>query len=259
MAARMLIIGIWTEAWDDGVFEWKPLTLKMRIFPADSITVEPLLSELVEAGVVCVFERDGKRLGAIRNFCKFQRPKKPNSSGNIPDHIKQYVALEARSSEPVPNQYGTSSEIGPQMEDGGCNRREIDKSISKNITPPEPSPVEVLSECLSEQTARDVVEHRKKLRKPMTARAARELAKSFLSYGNAEAAASAMIANGWQGFNPAWMDSSRNRTGPPQSQNGKTGGWAMLSMKLKELENEAEDRSTNAPILELSDYGRPVS
>ena len=138
------------------------------------------------------------------------------------------------------------------------SQSQLDTNVS-NIITPEPSPFEVLSECLSEQTARDVVEHRKKLRKPMTARAARELAKSFLSYGNAEAAASAMIANGWQGFNPAWMDSARNRTGPPQSQNGKTGGWAMLSMKLKELENEAEDRSTNAPILELSDYGRPVS
>ena len=28
--ARMLIMGLWCEAWDDGVFEIKPLTIKAR-------------------------------------------------------------------------------------------------------------------------------------------------------------------------------------------------------------------------------------
>lgn len=137
------------------------------------------------------------------------------------------------------------------------SQSQLDTIVSNNTR--DPSPLEVLSECLTEQTAKDVIEHRKKLRKPMTARAARELAKSFISYGNAEVAAAAMIERGWTGFKPEWMETTRNRTGPPSYQNGKTGGWAMLSMKLKELENETEDCSNNAPVLELSDYGRAVS
>ena len=50
MAARMLLIGIWTEAYDDGVFEWKPLTLKMKIFPGDSVDINAVLSELGGSG-----------------------------------------------------------------------------------------------------------------------------------------------------------------------------------------------------------------
>jgi uncharacterized protein YdaU (DUF1376 family) len=117
----------------------------------------------------------------------------------------------------------------------------LDTNVS-NISA-DPSPLDVLSECLSEQTARDVIEHRKKLRKPMTARAARELAKSFLAYGNPEAAAAAMIANGWQGFHPTWIENQTNRTGPPKAHNGKTGGFTLLKQAI--LENERAKSTQN--------------
>ncbi|WP_156410365.1 hypothetical protein [Bosea sp. Root381] len=109
--ARLLIIGIWTEAWDDGVFEWKPLTLKARIFPVDAVNVADLLAELAGLGFVQQFDA-GKPYGAIRNFQKYQRPKKPNSSGALPDSLREYVGS-------VPNQSGTDGENPPQMEDGG--------------------------------------------------------------------------------------------------------------------------------------------
>ncbi len=109
--ARLLIIGIWTESWDDGVFEWKPLTLKARLFPVDAINVAELLAELVTLGFVQQFDA-GKPYGAIRNFQKYQRPKKPNSSGVLPECLHEYVHA-------VPNQPPPSGEKSPQMEDGG--------------------------------------------------------------------------------------------------------------------------------------------
>lgn len=141
--ARLLIIGLWTEAWDDGVFDWKPLVLKMRLFPADTIDVEPLLAELAALNIITRFESDGRVFGAIRNFCKFQRPKKPNASGRLPDALRAYVAIDdakssfknpksselggsegAPSSEPVRNQFGTGVEpvrnqFGTSSEFGG--------------------------------------------------------------------------------------------------------------------------------------------
>ena len=39
-----------TESDDAGVFEWKPLQIKMRIFPADAVDVAAMLAELVKAG-----------------------------------------------------------------------------------------------------------------------------------------------------------------------------------------------------------------
>ena len=128
MAARLLLIGIWTEAWDDGVFEWKPLTLKMRIFPAEgNIDVGALLAELEGLDILKSFDVGGRRLGAIRNFGKFQNPKKPNSSKALPVSLHAYVCFKKAEdgtdaasvptqaltgSEPIRNQFGNSSPDG---------------------------------------------------------------------------------------------------------------------------------------------------
>lgn len=121
--ARLLLIGIWTEAWDDGVFEWKPLGLKMRIFPADSCDVPSLLDELAALGMIKKVEANGKPYGLVRNFCKFQKPKKPNDSGVFKDSFREFVAFNYHKDrtvpEPVRNQFGTSSGKPILMEDGG--------------------------------------------------------------------------------------------------------------------------------------------
>lgn len=121
--ARLLFIGIWNECDDMGSFEWSPLKLKMRILPADNGDVNELLAELEANGCIRRYELEGRQLGAVRNFAKFQRPKKPNSLYPQTDAIRQWVGTEARStrdgSEPLPHQSGTPSEISRQMEDGG--------------------------------------------------------------------------------------------------------------------------------------------
>ncbi len=140
---RLLLMGIWTEAWDDGVFEWKPLTLKARIFPADNIDVADLLMDLVQAGVIARLDSVAKQPGVIRNFQKYQRPKKPNSSGMLPDEWLDYVGARGTDApsgcdggEPVRNQFGTSSEKSSQMEDGGGKRgREKERQEGREVAP----------------------------------------------------------------------------------------------------------------------------
>lgn len=134
--ARLLLIGVWTEAWDDGVFEFKPLTLKMRIFPADNIDVEPLLDELARLNIITKFENCGRKFGAVRNFCKFQRPKKPNRSGVLPESLIEYVACSDQVSEPVRNQYVTSSGIDHHLDETSS---ELD--TPKDGTLPYPIPI----------------------------------------------------------------------------------------------------------------------
>jgi hypothetical protein len=134
--ARLLLIGIWTEAWDDGVFEKKPLTLKAKIFPADNVDVGELLVELEGLGFFQTFKIAGKSFGAVRNFRKFQRPKKPNSSGLLPEEFRNYVALSHEDTEPVEYQFGTGGEKFPQMEDGGWREgwRGEEKTVSRPTT-----------------------------------------------------------------------------------------------------------------------------
>lgn len=134
MAARVLFLGLGVEADDKGIFEWKPLTLKMRVLPADNLDVEALLSELEGADAIRKYEIAGRHYGAIRNFRKFQRPKTPNDIHPITDEIGNYVALtkpisEMETSEPAqfPQKVETlppKGEKSIQMEEGGDKRKE---------------------------------------------------------------------------------------------------------------------------------------
>lgn len=132
--ARLLLIGLWNECDDKGIFEWKPVTLKMRLLPADNVDAAALLDEIAKAGAIMRYEIGGKAYGAVRNFGKFQRPKKPNDIhpatqvvlafcgiGSEPDALEaDYSVNDFRtSSPPVPHQFPTAGEIAPQMEDGG--------------------------------------------------------------------------------------------------------------------------------------------
>ena len=44
--ARLLYIGLWTDADDQGLFEWKPLQIKMRLLPGDSADVAAMRAAL---------------------------------------------------------------------------------------------------------------------------------------------------------------------------------------------------------------------
>jgi hypothetical protein len=107
--ARMLTIGLWTQADDQGVFEWKPLTLKARILPVDAVDPVALLEELSAANIIRRFEHDGKLFGAIRNFCKFQHPQKPKTRHFLPDELRSYVGLSGSPTVPVREEYDTAT------------------------------------------------------------------------------------------------------------------------------------------------------
>ena len=127
-------------------------------------------------------------------------------------------------------------------------------SSNEDNKPREASPLAILSECMSETTARDLIAHRQKLRKPLTARAAKLLAKDFVAYGNPEEAAEMMIKNGWQGFHPTWVTNQAARAGP--SSNGK-GGMASLLAKQLGLKNGREGRDLDEAVHVLPVYNGP--
>jgi hypothetical protein len=113
--ARLFFVALGTQADDKGAFEWKPTTLKMRLFPADTLDIEHLLTELVSIDALAAYEVDGRKYGAIRNFRKFQRPKSPNDIHPMPDKYRNYVGLPLPISETLP----PNGETSPQMEEGG--------------------------------------------------------------------------------------------------------------------------------------------
>lgn len=122
--ARIFMVGLWTEADDQGIFEWKPLTLKARLLPVDAVDATALLSEIEAAGAVRRFEVDGKAYGAVRNFRKFQRPQKPTAQHPLPEAMRSFVGLSDTPTVAVEEPSDTSPVNPPQMEDGVGEKEE---------------------------------------------------------------------------------------------------------------------------------------
>ena len=77
VSARYLFIAMWVFADDYGNIEASHAQMKMRVFPADSINVSPIVAELEKAGLVT---RYAEKFLHINNFLKHQiinRPSKP--------------------------------------------------------------------------------------------------------------------------------------------------------------------------------------
>lgn len=50
--ARLLYIALWCEADREGRLAWKPLTFKIRYFPADEIDIHAMCDELIDKGLI---------------------------------------------------------------------------------------------------------------------------------------------------------------------------------------------------------------
>lgn len=101
--------GLWCQCDDQGVFEWKPIVLKARLLPGTTLDFSGLLDDWSRLGVVRTFEVGGKKYGAVKNFRKFQRPKKPVVLFPLPRELRSFVGL--------PDEGGELPLIAPQAED----------------------------------------------------------------------------------------------------------------------------------------------
>lgn len=119
-AAQIFYVGILTQCDDFGVFEWKPSQLRMRLRPTKDGAVEPLLEELAGVDMLARYECEGRHYGAVRNFCRYQRPKKPKSSAPLPAQYRTYVALTEGGTEPEEDDglpFPQNTEMPPQREE----------------------------------------------------------------------------------------------------------------------------------------------
>ena len=77
--ARLLFIGLWNFADDYGNLERSSKQIKIRIFPADAIDIEPHVQELIQVGLVREYEVDGCNYLHIKGFRKHQKIEKPSN------------------------------------------------------------------------------------------------------------------------------------------------------------------------------------
>jgi len=150
--ARFLFIGLWCEADDNGVFEWKPLSLKMRLFPADGgdVDINRWLEDLADKDMVHWFEHDGRQYGAIRNFCRYQRPRSPKYLYPCPESIARYVAKDGVG-EPGILSFSRDMTAAERKRQQRQNERaqDADAATRRAVSPPEnrPTPVRNSDDC----------------------------------------------------------------------------------------------------------------
>ncbi len=105
--------------------------------------------------------------------------------------------------------------------------------------PKKPSPKVELERVLDADHAQAVIDHRNRLRKPLTAHAAKLLAGKLERCTDANAAADIMIEKGWQAIEPQWIENITAPRGhaPPQ-QPSLADGFKQLSEKLRQQDSE---------------------
>jgi hypothetical protein len=126
--ARLLFVGIWSFADDDGRIPFKVIPLKCQIFPMDNIDVTPLVQELLSVGVVTEYSYEGDKYLVVKSWHKHQTIKyptykHPTSEGNIKAYdrikkihsVKKFGDKSPTSTEHVKNMSRTSTEQVPNM------------------------------------------------------------------------------------------------------------------------------------------------
>lgn len=96
---RLLFIGLWTVADRRGRLQDRPKKIKMSVFPADSIEVEPMLDQLHRAGLINRYESCGIKCIQIVKFEKHQNPHKNEAESQLPES-EQYGASTVQAPEP---------------------------------------------------------------------------------------------------------------------------------------------------------------
>jgi hypothetical protein len=70
--ARLVWIGLWTQADRLGRFPWRPAWLKTKILPYETVDFTALLDELLAAGFIIRYASDGDEYGCIVHWSRHQ-------------------------------------------------------------------------------------------------------------------------------------------------------------------------------------------
>lgn len=82
--ARLLFIGLWCMADREGRLEDRPKRIKMQVFPADSLDVDPLLDGLERQGLIERYVAHGVECIQIPAFAEHQRPHPNEQPSTLP-------------------------------------------------------------------------------------------------------------------------------------------------------------------------------
>ena len=82
--SRLFYASLWCEADREGRLKWDERTLKLRYFPADDCDISLMANELLENGLIVIYEVDGKSFAEIPSFLDHQIINNRESESTLP-------------------------------------------------------------------------------------------------------------------------------------------------------------------------------
>lgn len=130
-------------------------------------------------------------------------------------------------------------------------KERVDKSTLKK------NPKDALIPILGTEMAGAVVEHRQRLGKPLTFRAAEMLATQFAKHHDPPAGAEMMLARGWQGFKAEWMEDRNHRRSNADDRSDRKTEMARRQDERSKADSRMDDEASGGDALALFP-ARPV-
>lgn len=198
--ARLLFIGIWNFADDYGNHPASPKTIKALVLPGDEVdssTVQGWLDELSANGLLAYYDHSGKRYLHICGW-KHQKIEKPTRK-----HPAYAEAEKKDEEEADPDEEGDSLPSAPDS----TGPQKSAKPKAAKFDPLTARPANV-----SEQAWSDWCQHRREIRKPLTAKTCEQQAKALEGHPSPDAVLRQSISNGWTGIFPEKVQTASNVT-----------------------------------------------
>ena len=111
--ARLFYVSLWCEADREGRLDWRIGTLKMRYFPGDNCDMQALANDLIDGGLIVVYEVDGKQYAEIPSFKTHQIINNRESDSTRPprvNHACKRVKAEGKEGGEGKGKEGDSAE-----------------------------------------------------------------------------------------------------------------------------------------------------
>lgn len=156
-------------------------------------SIRNAIALLVELNLLSVSER--RETHGVRKTNVYRLPLPENISDGEPDYRKNLPPTTGNGFRSLPEIVSSKPIKENLSEDRGVGA----------------SPKAALMEVLSAETADAIVEHRARLKAPLTVRAAKALAKQLAKWHDPEEAAATMLVRAWKGFEPEWMPKQPER------------------------------------------------
>ncbi|MGN6534281.1 MAG: hypothetical protein ACTHKQ_00950 [Mesorhizobium sp.] len=210
--------------------------------------VASLIADMVRAGV------DPDLIGRTAAALSRREPVK------IMDEQAERRRAKDRERKRLRNSAESADEVSPKKETSPTPPKEKTTPSSSEDKSSSITPRAALETVLDAERAAAVLEHRKRIGKPLTAHAAKLIAAKLAQWPDPNFAADEMISNGWQGFKPEWLErrtAPQNQSTAPPKKPTLASMWTEEAKALGIIDEPAsqQDRRLGASLPGGHDQG----